>query len=153
MPALELRVIVANVNREVLPSAVCGQPVIGGDDDGFVPPSDIKVRHVVDADLPGESLDKDRIKKRLHRNPLDGDRIEVFPCFQGLRDIEAGVSFLSEDVGKFESEQIGSDGAIEPLQDSGKQDARVLGVFFPEKPLDGDRSVRDVEQRLTPVFA
>lgn len=153
MPALELRVIVANVNREVLPSPVCGQPVIGRDDDSLVPPSDIKVRHVVDADFPGESLDKDRIKKRLHRNPLDGDRIEVFPGFQGLRDIEAGVSFLSEDVGDFESQQIGRDGMIELAKDARKENTRVLGVFFPEKPLDGDRSVRDVEQRLTSVVA
>ena len=69
----DLRVIVANMNREVLPSAVRSQAVIGGDDDGFVPPSDIKVRHVVDADLSGEGLDKDGAKERLHGNPLDGD--------------------------------------------------------------------------------
>ena len=131
---LELWVIVANVNREVLSGTVCGQAVIGGDNDGFVPPSDIEVRHVVDADLSGKSLDKDRIKKRLHRNPLDGDGIEVFPGFQSFRDIQTGVGLLSEDVGDLESQQIRGDG-------------------FPEKPLDGDRSVRDVEQRLTPVVA
>ena len=99
----DLGVIVANVNREVLPSTVCRQPVIGRDDDGPVPPSDLKVRHVVDADLSGESLDKDRVKERLHRNPLDGNGSEVLPGFQRLRDIEAGVGLLSEDVGDFET--------------------------------------------------
>ena len=143
MPALELRVIVANVDREVFPSTVCGQSVIGGDDDSFVPPSDIKVRHVVDADLPGEGLDKDSIKKRLRRNPLDGDRIEVSPGFQGLRDIHAGVSLLCEDVGNFESQQIGRDRTIDLAKDSRKENTRVLGVLFPEKPLDDDRSVWD----------
>lgn len=109
------------MNREALPSTVCGQTVIGRDDDGLVPPSDIKVRHVVDADLSGESLDKDRVEERLHRNPLDGDGIEVFPGFQGLRDIEAGVSLLSEDVGDLESQQIGGDGVIDLAKDSRKQ--------------------------------
>ena len=103
-----LRVIVANVDCEVLPSTVCGQSVVGRNNDGFVSASDVKVRH---------------------------------------------VSFLSEDVGDFESQQIGGDGTIESAKDPRKKHARVLGVFFPEKPLDGDRSVRDVEQRLTPVFA
>ena len=70
-PALDLGVIVANVNREILPGTVCGQPV---------------------------------------------------------------------------SQQIGGDGTIELAKDSRKENARLLGVFFPEKPLDGDRSVRDVEQ-------
>ena len=69
------------MNREILPSAVCGQPVIGGDDDGLVPSSYLKVRHVVDADPSGESLDQDRIEKRLRRNPLDRDGIEVLPGF------------------------------------------------------------------------
>lgn len=128
--SLDLGVIVANVNCEILPSTVCGQPVIGGDDDSFVPPSDIKVRHVVNADPPRESLDEDRIKKRLDRNPLYRDGIEVFPGVQGLGDIEAGVSFLSEDVCDFESQQIGGEGTIELAQDSRKQCARVLGVFF-----------------------
>ena len=113
--------IVANVNREVLPGTVYGQPVIGRDDDGLVPPSDIKVRHVVDADLSGESLDEDRVKERLHRNPLDGNGIEVLPGFQRLRDIEAGVSLLSEDVGDLESQQIGGDGVIDLAKDSRKQ--------------------------------
>jgi hypothetical protein len=138
---LEPGVIVANVNREVLPSTVCGQPVIGRDDDGLVPPGDIKVRHVVDADLSGESLDKDRVKERLHRNPLDGNGIEVLPGFQRLRDIQAGVSPLSEDVGDFESQQIRGDGTIDLAKDSRKENARILRVFFPEKPLDGDRGV------------
>ena len=55
------------------------------------------------------------------------------------------MSFLSEDVGDVESQQIGGDGTIELAKDSRKENARLLGVFLPKKPLDGDRSVRDVE--------
>jgi len=60
---------------------------------------------------------------------------------------------LSEDVRDLESQQIGGDGTIELAEDSRKEYPRVLGVFFPEKPLDGNRSVRDVEQGLMPAVA
>ena len=146
-------VVVANVNREMLPLAVDRQALIGGDNDGLMTPGDVQIGHVVDADPSSESFNENSIKKRLHRNPFDGEGIEVVPCLQCRRDVEADMGSLPQDVGDFESQQVRSEGTVESAEDARKEYARVLGVFFPKKPLDDDGSVGDVEQRLTPVVA